>query len=250
MVKPIGVQLYTVREALGADLDGTLARLAGMGLRFVETAGTANLDPAQFRRRLDGAGLSVMAAHVGLPDAAGVEQTAATLRALGATWMFVSSNREQWATLDGVKAQAAAFERAAQLMAPHGLRVGLHNHWWEFGVLGSRLAIEHFLELAPEVQLELDVYWAANFGRVDVPGFARTYAGRIVMLHLKDGPLVEGQPHTALGAGRMDIPACVAAADPRVLNGLIIELDECATDMVQAVRQSVKYLAGAGLGAV
>ena len=71
---------------------------------------------------------------------------------------------------------------------------------------------------------------------------------RIPCLHIKDGPLVQGAPHTAAGAGKMDIPRIVAAANDRVLKWLIVELDSCAGDMMQAVRESFLYLTKAGLG--
>jgi sugar phosphate isomerase/epimerase len=93
---------------------------------------------------------------------------------------------------------------------------------------------------------QLDVYWAANFGAVDVPAVLARHAARVPVLHIKDGPLVRGEPHTAVGAGKMDIPAVIHAADENVLEWLVVELDECATDMTQAVRESCKYLVGEG----
>ena len=103
------------------------------------------------------------------------------------------------------------------------------------------------MEQAPDVFSEMDTYWASNFGRVDVPALVAKHAGRLPILHLKDGPLVQGEPHTAVGGGKMDVPALVNAADPNVLQWLVVELDDCATDMMQAVRDSYEYLTGQGL---
>jgi len=80
-----------------------------------------------------------------------------------------------------------------------------------------------------------------------VPAVVRQYAKRIPCLHIKDGPLVQGKPHTAVGKGKMKMAPIIAAADPKVLEWLIVELDECATDMMQAVRDSYAYLTGEGL---
>ena len=52
----------------------------------------------------------------------------------------------------------------------------------------------------------------------------------------------------AVGAGKMDVPAVVAAANDSVLEWLVVELDACATDMTEAVRQSAEYLMNSGLG--
>jgi sugar phosphate isomerase/epimerase len=109
------------------------------------------------------------------------------------------------------------------------------------------MGLELLLEKAPSLLSELDIYWACNFGAVDVPALLRRQAARTPLLHVKDGPLVQGQPHTPAGAGKMDIPAVIAAADESVLEWVIVELDECATDMTEAVGQSCKYLVGEGL---
>ena len=71
-----GVQLYTVREAMAEDLDGTLAELAAIGYRDVELAGTYGLTSAQFRAKLDAAGLRAVSGHIGLEELQGDWQRA------------------------------------------------------------------------------------------------------------------------------------------------------------------------------
>jgi len=101
---------------------------------------------------------------------------------------------------------------------------------------------------APDLRAQLDTYWC-TFGGADAPAVLKRYGKRIPLLHIKDGPLVPGQPHphTAVGKGKMDFPTVIAAADPDVCKWLIVELDSCATDMVEAVADSYKYLVGSGL---
>jgi len=111
----------------------------------------------------------------------------------------------------------------------------------------GRYGYNRFFEQAPGVFSELDVYWSCNFNRVDVPAVAAAHKANIPALHIKDGPLVQGQPHTAVGAGRMNIPAIVEATEGRALKWIIVELDECATDMMAAVRDSYTYLTRNGL---
>ena len=72
---------------------------------------------------------------------------------------------------------------------------------------------------------------------------------RLPLLHIKDGTLEKDAPHVAVGSGKLDMPAIIGAADPNVLEWLMVELDNCATDMTEAVRQSYAYLTGQGLGA-
>jgi len=139
-------------------------------------------------------------------------------------------------------------QQAAELLKPRGLQQAYHNHWWEMTDFDGKRGLEIFLENAPDVHAQLDVYWACRFGEVDVPALLGRWKTRCSTLHIKDGPLIEGEPHTAVGAGRMDIPAVIGAADAETLQWLIVELDHCATDMLTAVRQSIDYLTANGLG--
>jgi len=66
------------------------------------------------------------------------------------------------------------------------------------------------------------------------------------MLHIKDGPAVVSEPHVAAGEGVMDIPGVVQAAKGTA-EWLIVELDYCATDMLEAVQKSYRYLVGRNL---
>jgi sugar phosphate isomerase/epimerase len=128
----------------------------------------------------------------------------------------------------------------------HGLELGYHNHWFEYELLDNRIATDVMLEhLDPDVFLEVDVYWVQTAGQspVDV---VRRLGPRAPLLHIKDGPCQIDVPMTALGEGVVDIPSVVAAGAGSV-EWLIVELDRCATDMMEAVRKSYQYLSGKGL---
>jgi sugar phosphate isomerase/epimerase len=86
----------------------------------------------------------------------------------------------------------------------------------------------------------VDTYWAA-VGGADVPELLRTLGDQVLALHVKDGPGVKDEPHTAVGKGTIDVPSILAAA-PDALR--IVELDSCATDVFEAVAESRAYLAG------
>ena len=111
----------------------------------------------------------------------------------------------------------------------------------------GRYVYDILMEEAPDAFSELDVYWCA-YAKADPVAFINKYKRRLPLLHIKDGPLPEQMPHTAAGSGKMDIPAVVATADSSVLEWLVVELDACATDMLEAVAQSYDYLSSAGLG--
>ena len=246
-MKPISLQLYTIRHAAADDFFGVLKKVAEIGYKGVEFAGLQNYSPSDVRKVLDDLGLVASSSHVGVPLAENVNETVDVAKALGYDLVISGAGPDDFKTVDRIKAKAEAFQTGAGLLQSYGLRMGYHNHWWELDEVGGRLGYEIFMEQAPDVFSEMDTYWACNFGRVDVPALVAKHAPRLPILHLKDGPLVRGEPHTAVGGGKMDVPALVNAADPNVLEWLIVELDDCATDMMQAVRDSYEYLTSHGL---
>lgn len=246
-MKPLGIQLYSVREAAAKDFVGVIRQVAAIGYKGVEFAGLHEHKPAEIRKVLDDLGLVASSSHAGVPTKETRQEIIDTAGALGYRMVIASRGPDGFKTMDDIRKGAEEFQAGAELLKGTGLKMGYHNHWWEMNAVDGRRGLDVFLKLAPGVFSQTDVYWASNFGTVDVPALVRQYAKRIPCLHIKDGPLVQGQPHTAVGKGRMDMAPIIAAANPKVLEWLIVELDECATDMMQAVRDSYAYLTGEGL---
>jgi len=241
----LSVQLYTVRNALAEDFDGTLAQIAGFGFTQVE--------PFQFVNFLDGLrnlskhGLSAPTAHVGLL-AGDQEEIFGAAKELGIQTVIEPAVRDQhWQTADAIKATADQLNAAAEKAAEHGLRVGYHNHWWE---LEAKVDGKHGLEvladqLAPEVVLEVDTYWAYA-GGADVPALLRRLGDRVVALHIKDGDgSTDTKKQVAVGSGTLPVWDFIETA-PDALR--VVELDDSAGDLLEAVRDSRAYLAS-GKGA-
>jgi len=248
-MKPLGLQVWTLHEYSVKDFFGTLKEIAAIGYKGVEMdEDLYGKEPAEIRKVLDDLGLIVPSAHPGLmPTRDNVNEIVDRAKALGYDMIVSSGPQDNFKTLDGIGRLAEAYQTAAALLKPYGLRMCYHNHWWDMASLDGRPGLEIFFELATDVWAQVDVYWASNFGAVDVPALIARYGSRIPILHIKDGPLVKDQPMTAVGAGKMDIAACVEAADPSVLEWLIVEIDRCATDMLEAVRESCNYMTSHGL---
>ncbi len=100
--------------------------------------------------------------------------------------------------------------------------------------------------LDPAVFFELDTYWIQTAG-VDAAEIVAEMGERAPLLHIKDGPCEIGKPQTAVGEGMMDIAAVVKAGEGAA-RWLVVELDACATDMLEAVEKSIDYLTDEGLG--
>jgi len=247
-MKPIALQLYSLREEAAGDFVAVLKKVAEMGYVGVEPAGLHGMKPREVRKVLDDLELVCCSTHGPFPTADRVNERVDEAAALGTDMIIAGLGPKDFQTADARKAAKDRLVEAVGLVAERGMKFGYHNHWWEFEKADGEAPYEWMLGEVPGLFSELDVYWAANFGAVDVPAITAKYASRIPLLHIKDGPLVKGEPHVAVGTGKMDIPAVVKAADPDVLQWLVVELDECATDMAEAVRESCKFLAGEGLG--
>jgi sugar phosphate isomerase/epimerase len=244
MTIPIALQLYTLRDALAADFEGTLRQVAAIGYTAVEPGDFITTPPAAAKALYDALGLTVTSAHSALPLGDKQRPALDAMAALGTTdlvspWL----DPAYYAGLDGIQQAADLFNQAHEVARAHGLTLHIHNHDFEFRPLLGRLAIDHLVELIdPAICFELDTYWIKVAG-LDPAAVVAQFGPRAPLLHLKDGPGTLEGDMVALGAGVMDIPAVLAAAAPHT-RWAIVELDRCATDMMAAVRQSYDYLQG------
>ncbi|WP_432544419.1 sugar phosphate isomerase/epimerase family protein [Kineococcus sp. SYSU DK002] len=237
----ISLQLYTVREALAADLDGTLARLAATGFTLVEPFGLAE-GAAELAPALRAHGLAAPSAHAGIVgrDLDAVLAAAATT----GTTLVVEPHvdRARWTTVEDVAAIAAELNAAAERAADAGVTLGYHNHEFELATtIAGRPALEVFADhLADGVALEVDTYWAV-VGGVPVPDLLARLGPRVRAVHLKDGDGTrDTSRQVAWGTGDLDVTAILAAADGVDL--AVLELDDTTGDMLTAVEDSFANL--------
>ncbi|HUT32596.1 MAG TPA: sugar phosphate isomerase/epimerase [Planctomycetota bacterium] len=255
MPLPLGLQLYSLREAAAKDFPAVLEKVAAMGYAGVEFAGLHNLKAADAARIVRDLGMVCVSAHMSCPDKDNVNQVVDDAKALGIGYLVTGGWIDHYKDADSIKAYAAKVEAGAELVAPYGLKVGIHNHWCEFDhLVDGKLPHAIFMSLTKKAFAQLDIYWA-KFGGTDPAAYLATLAGRVPLLHVKDGTLEKNEkggpctPHTAVGAGKIDTAAAVEAAEKAGTKWLLVELDNCATDMEQAVRDSASFLIGKGLAA-
>lgn len=240
---PLALQLYTLRDQLPAGRKALLQAVKGFGYGAVEPY-DVRTDPEALRADLDEAGLAVCSVHArALGDDAGALLDGA--RTVGADTVIVPSvPPERFADAGAVAALARDLNEAAARAGDQGLRLGYHNHAFEFSSIGGRTGLEALADaLDPGVILEVDTYWAAVGGQ-DVPALLGRLGDRVRYLHVKDGPVTSGDPMTAVGTGRMPVAEILAACPSAEWH--VVELDRCATDMLTAVRMSIDWLTSRG----
>lgn len=241
-MKPISVQLYSLREAAAKDFVGVLKKVAEIGYSGVEPAGFHNLTAAEFRKIVEDLGMKISSSHGPGYNPEKVGELVETMKILGLDTVCTGFGPKDFENLEAIKRSADKVNAMCADLKKYGLKVFMHNHWWEFEKVDGKIAYDIFAGLAPEVLFEIDTYWCCNFGANDPAEQVAKFKSRSPYLHIKDGSLVKDQPHLAVGQGKMNFPKVIAAADPKVLQWLIVELDSCATDMTQAVADSYKYL--------
>ncbi len=238
-----GLQLYTVRDALAADVEGTLRRVADIGYREVELAGLPGVTALSMRESLQHYGLQAPSMHASYDrlrgDFAAVVEEA---RALGATSVVCPSvDAGQRRTADDWKKVCRTLTGIGRAARGQGLVLAYHNHDFEFVPFddGSTPFGLLMAETEPhDVKLELDVYWAAKAG-MDPVQHLKNGAGRIVLVHLKDlgadGATVE------VGSGVLRMTEIVRTALLAGVRHLFVEQDD-SPDPLASAASSFRFL--------
>ncbi|OLC92610.1 MAG: hypothetical protein AUH86_18670 [Acidobacteria bacterium 13_1_40CM_4_58_4] len=188
----IGLQLYTVRDAMKTDFEGTIAKVAATGYKEVEFAGYFDHSPEDVRAVLDKNSLAAPSAHVTYEM---VEkkwpETLEAAKIVGHSYIICPwVDEKQRAEPGGWKRAADLFNRAGEASQKAGIQFGYHNHSFEFDPadsLGDKLPYDFLLaELDPKlVTMELDLCWINVAGKDPLAYFDK-YPGRFPLVHVKD----------------------------------------------------------------
>ena len=246
MPSPLAIQLYSVRDTLAQDFAGVVQKIAAIGYAGVEPAGFPGTTPQEAGKLFRDLGLVVPSAHTALPLGEHRNEVLDAMAAIGCPRIVSGKGPDDFTTLDQIKQTCDLFNQASQVAVENGFQFGIHNHWWEFQQVEGRLVLDIMLEhLEPGVFFEIDTYWVQAAGH-DPAAVVGQLGKRTPLLHIKDGPAVRGEPMVAVGDGVMDVPIIVQAGAGST-EWMIVELDACATDMMEAVEKSYDYLVSKGL---
>jgi sugar phosphate isomerase/epimerase len=241
MPRPISLQLYSLREmAAKESLRKVLETVAEIGYSGVELAGYGNMKPVEIKQACDSLGLKLSGSHTSVFDPAKSQQVIDEAKTLGLTYVGGGFGPQDFETEDKIKAIAEKVNPACERLGAAGLKVYLHNHWWEYNAPNKG---ELLLTLCPKLWAQFDIYWVQT-GGADPAKLIKKWADRALLIHVKDGPCEQNKPMTAVGKGKVKTKAALKAADKSKAEWYIVELDACATDMLEAVRDSYTFLVG------
>lgn len=239
----LGLQLYTVRDALSKDLDGTLAALAAAGYRHLESAGYAGKSAQEFKAALDKHGLHVASMHVPINMIRdNGAQVLADARLFGAQWVVCPWMDEKERTAEGYKRVGQALAKAADAWKGENVGVAYHNHDFEFKTVdGGKTGLDTLFEAAgPDVKAELDIYWAVKAGQ-DPLAFARAHPNLVTLVHAKDAGPAPDHTMMDVGKGTIDFRTILPQLKAGGLQYAFVEHDQ-PTDAIATARAGLSHL--------
>jgi sugar phosphate isomerase/epimerase len=250
--KNIGLQLYSLRDSIMKDVPGTIAKVAGMGYTYVETAGYRDgkfygMDPVEFKNLCESNGLKFLGSHTGqnLPDSAGYEQTMAwwdqcieAHAAAGVTWIVQPfMGEEGYESLDGLKRFCDYFNVVGEKCNAKGIKFGYHNHDKEFSTVLDSITVYDFMLQNTDpakVMFQIDLYWCVIGGKNPVDYF-NNYPGRFTLWHIKD--------ETEVGtSGKVDFAGIWPHAAQSGMKWGIVEVERYNFEPFESCKMSLDYL--------
>jgi sugar phosphate isomerase/epimerase len=254
--KYIGLQLYTVRNAMAKDVPGTLAKVAQIGYTSVEASyGDGKyygLDPQAFAALLKQNGLIMPSSHYLLGEASkgkgtilndwgkAVEDAASVgQKYMVCAWLAPSER----GNLDHYKKLAEDFNKAGETCKKAGIQFCYHNHDFEFIQEDGKYPYETLLDNTDKnlVKMEIDLYWLTKANQ-DPIALIEKHPGRFPLWHTKDMDKTEKKMFTEVGNGIIDFKKIFAHANKAGLKYFFVEQDICPGDPFDSNTQSITYI--------
>ena len=254
LTSPVGLQLYSLRDAFKTDVPGTLDKVKALGFTEVEVAGLNGLTAEAFRKLLDDRGLKAISGHWQYDRLVNeTEAVAAEAKTLGCSYVVCPWIPHSGALFNEGACHRAAedFNKVGEAMKKHGLQFCYHPHGYEFAPHGDGTYFDLMVkETNPEfVNFQMDVFWIVHPGK-DPVKLMETYPTRFKLMHLKE--MQKGTPtgvlnakapkdsSVALGTGMMNWPAIFQEAQKIGIQHYFIE-DE-SSKVEEQLPVTLKYL--------
>ena len=250
--KFIGLQLYSVRDAMKEDPEATVTKVGEMGYKFVETAGYSDgnfygIEPTEFTELCETNGMKFLGSHTGqdVPDSASWDKTMAwwddciaAHKAAGVKWIVQPwMGGVGYESLDGLKRYCKYFNAVGEKCNQQGIRFGYHNHAKEFTTtFEDKPVYDWMLELTDpgKVMFQMDLYWVVEGGK-DPVNYINEYPGRFYLWHIKDKEEVGA-------SGEIDFERIFAAREKSGAEYGIVEVEEYNFEPIVSVEKSLEFL--------
>ncbi|MBA4408698.1 MAG: xylose isomerase [Odoribacter sp.] len=193
----VGLQLYTIRDAMDADVTGSLKKLSDLGYKNLELASYSNgkfygYSPVEFKKIVNDLGMDIISSHSAVESAGITVENAKIMAdshaALGVKYCIQPWINEVDRNVETYKRMIGDWNKVGEIMKEVGIQFGYHNHNFEFANING--IVPYYDIFLPEmdaslITMELDLFWASKAGQDPVAMFNK-YPGRFQLLHFKD----------------------------------------------------------------
>lgn len=243
-MKNFALQLYSVKNALEKDFEGTLKAVAEMGYDGVEFYGGyyGNFSAVDLKEKLEFYGLDAVAVHIDLKEAEeNLDYHIDFIKKLDCNMIICSYSKPK--TVDEAENIGERLLKISEKCIISGIEFAYHNHAHEFEKPDDENTLFDILMSVsdPLVLAELDLGWIAKAG-ISPEEYIRKYAGRVPLVHLKQFSADEASKITTLESGIVDIESCIKTAKLMGTSGFIVEQDEATTDELTDAKKNIEYL--------
>jgi sugar phosphate isomerase/epimerase len=259
----LGLQLFTIREAMAKDLRATFQRIVEFGYQEVETYGFNygnnkyywGLEPKQASQLLSDCGLTTSSGHYDLDKFFGKNQQdelkrytdqciagATALKQSYIVWPIIAA---QYRTLEEMKRLAATLNSVGEQIKRGGLQLAYHNYGWDFMEQGGVIPYDIILkETDPAlVKMELDLYWFSFGSRLKPLDWFKKQPGRFVIRHIKDMNKQNRELHEVVGDGQIDFKPIFKDAQLSGVKHMFVEQgNNYVPDAMSCVQRSADYM--------
>ncbi len=256
-VKKVGIQLYTLRDQLPKDLKGAIAQVAKAGYQEVETfgydmkSGFWGLNSKEFSSLLKSHGLTTASGHYDLNaffkdgSRQQLDEYIKVAHTTGQTYLIVPSLNE---SLIRTKADfmkvAENMNKLAEAIKKEGLKVGYHNHNFEWKPVEGTTFYDTLLKYTDPalVHMEMDIYWVVRAGQ-DPIKILKAHKGRYAFVHVKDRDKSNPDTTTEIGKGDIDFKAIIPQAEAAGVHHFIMEQENFTNiDPFVSIAESASYM--------
>jgi sugar phosphate isomerase/epimerase len=256
--KNIGVQLYTVRDAIFKDAKKTLEQIAQMGYTEVENFGYNGnffgMKAAAYRSVLSDLQLGAPSGHY-LYGNVGDKKNMGTVlygwdkaiedaKTIGQDYMVLAYLMpEERKSIDDYKQIAAHLNKAGEACKKAGIQLCYHNHDFEFQAMNGQVPMEVLTKETDKdlVKIELDLYWAVKAG-VDPVAYFNLHPGRVALWHVKDMDNTPSKNFTEVGKGVIDFATIFKAAKKSGMQHFFVEQDSCPGSPFDSISTSIAHV--------
>jgi len=240
----VGLQLYTIRDAMAADIPGSLKKVSDLGYKYLEMASYADgnfygMAPKEFQKIVEDLGMKIVSSHTSV-EAEGITTASAQKMAdahaeIGVEFCVQPWIEEKDRNIETYKRMIAEWNKVGEIMKNVGIQFGYHNHNFEF--LPTDGMVPYYDIFMKEmdadlITMELDCYWATKAGQDPMEMFNK-YPGRFQLLHFKDMAAAVTEPFytvdkddiTSVGAGLIDYKRIYNARETAGMKYFFVEDD-------------------------